>query len=477
MSSHSSKSHAGSSHQDGLPFSDLRRHWRDSWAALEAMPRWERHLHIFWLLGPFFLLIERTPADIWLTVLSLAFVVRSVVLRQGWWLETFWVRAAFLFWAACLLAAILSPLPVYSLGETLAWFRFPLFAMATTFWLGRNRQLLYLMILSTGIGMVVMCGILTAEILIVGPQGGRLSWPYGDLVPGNYLAKVGLPAFVIAVAVATSYSNRVASIGATIALISIVISVFTGERINFLIRACSGMIAAVAWRPRVWRVLLIVFVELIAVVTVMTTRPDLGNRYVTEFIELMPTHKESRYFRTMLPGVTAFEQEPIFGVGPGNLRHLCAEITAGSTDVDCHPHPHNYYIQMAGEAGVWACDWRAFPWVYPLGMRCSGISQSKQCCCGNDVDRAFWPVLANSIDRRLLWAVEQHIHVECSRPRPRRCSNRPRGHVAKRGVISSRQASASSPGSIPRRASVASAHPSLGQSQRHAASVPPDHRA
>ena len=52
---------------------------------------------------------------------------------------------------------------------------------------------------------MVMCGILVAEFLILG--GGwhtRLSWPYGDLVPGNYLAKAGLPAFVIMAALAMS---------------------------------------------------------------------------------------------------------------------------------------------------------------------------------------------------------------------------------------------------------------------------------
>ena len=45
-----------------------------------------------------------------------------------------------------------------------------------------------------------MCLILTAEALITGYDGQRLSWPYGDLVPGNYLAKVCLPAFVVLVA-------------------------------------------------------------------------------------------------------------------------------------------------------------------------------------------------------------------------------------------------------------------------------------
>ena len=33
-----------------------------------------------------------------------------------------------------------------------------------------------------------MCGILCAEFLIEGQKHGRLQWPYGDLVPGSYLA-------------------------------------------------------------------------------------------------------------------------------------------------------------------------------------------------------------------------------------------------------------------------------------------------
>lgn len=364
----------------------------DARAALCELPKWERAVHVFWLAGPFILLIERSPADFWLSVLALIFVARSIVLREGWWLRKFWVRAAFLFWGVCLLAAALSSLPIYSLGEVFAWFRFPLFAMATAFWLGRDRRLLYLMILSTGIGMVAMCGILTAEILIVGPQGGRLSWPYGDLVPGNYLTKVGLPAFIVAVALATSFSNKIARVGAVVALLSIVLSVMTGERINFLIRACSGMIAAVAWKPKFWRVSLIVAVEMIAVVVVMNTRPDLGNRYVDSFIDQLPTHVESPYYRAMAPGVMAFDQEPIFGVGPGNLRFLCNEVIAGATNADCHPHPHNFYIQLAGETGIfglvtgvvfigsliWACAVPAFRdrsnvvvatmWIVPFGL-------------------------------------------------------------------------------------------------------------
>ena len=137
--------------------------------------------------------------------------------------------AAFAFWAVCLLSASASTMRVYSIGETAAWFRFPLFAVATVFWLGRDTRLLYMMILFTGVGMVVMCDILAAEVIIVGPQGERLSWPYGDLVSGNYLVKVVLPAVVVAVAFATSLKGGLARLGAVTALLSVVLSGIVGR--------------------------------------------------------------------------------------------------------------------------------------------------------------------------------------------------------------------------------------------------------
>ena len=97
---------------------------------------------------------------------------------------------------------------------------------------------------------MVMTGILTVEMIVEGQKGGRLTWPYNDLVPGNYLSKVGLPAFTVMVALAIGGSRKIAGLMALTSLITIVLSVLTGERINFLIRACGGMLAGLIWRPR-----------------------------------------------------------------------------------------------------------------------------------------------------------------------------------------------------------------------------------
>lgn len=325
---------------------------KDARMVLSGLSFWGRVGHIFWLLGPFILLIERSPADLWLTVLALSFVIRSCIKRDFAWTKPFWVRSVFAFWVVALISAVVSSDPLYALGEAFIWIRFPLFAMATVFWLGQDKCLLYAMFISTGLGMLAMCGILVAELMIIGQVNGRLSWPYGDLTPGNYLAKAGLPAFSVMVALAVSVPGRIAAWMGVLSLFTLVMSIMTGERINFLIRACGGMLAGLVWRPNWRRYLALIVVEVIAVIAISASSPDTTERYVDHFIDQLPTGTHSAYYRTMAPGFMAVEQAPILGIGTGNFRNQCPDLVVNNPELECHPHPHNYYIQMLAENGI-----------------------------------------------------------------------------------------------------------------------------
>lgn len=321
--------------------------FNDGREALTDLSPWDRCARIFWLMGPFILLIERTPADAWVSILGLAFIANCCFRHDFYFVRYFWVKSGIIFWFWCLFCALVSESPFYSLGEAIAWFRFPLFAMATVFWLAVDKRLLYAMLLATFLGLFLMCCILIAELSIVGQQGGRLSWPYGDLVSGNYVAKVGLPVFLIMVAFAVSLPGRIARLSSIIALLTMVISLMTGERINFLIRACGGMLAGLLWRPKFSRYIILVFVEIFAVVLLFRFMPHIQNRFLTQFIDQLPYHSDSPYLQAALPGIKAFFQSPIWGIGPANFERWCKE----GLELVCHPHPHNFYIQMLAETG------------------------------------------------------------------------------------------------------------------------------
>jgi O-antigen ligase len=137
-----------------------------------------------------------------------------------------------------------------------------------------------------------------------------------------------------------------------LSLITIVMSVLTGERINFLIRACGGMLAGLVWKP-VWnRYLVLILIEVIAITAVFIAVPDVENRFVDAFVNSIPTGPHSDYYRVMGGGLIAFFEAPIFGIGTANYRDLCAGIMVGLDDFRCDNHPHNFYIQFLAETGL-----------------------------------------------------------------------------------------------------------------------------
>jgi len=297
-------------------------------------------------------LVERSPADIWLLVLTIAFLIRSIFKRDGAWLRVFWVKACFLFLAVCMLLSAVSAMPSYAFFEGLGSFRFPLFAMAAAFWLGTYKRLLYTILVSTALGMFVMTGILIAEMIIEGQKGGRLSSPYNDLVPGNYLSKVGLPAFTMMVALAIGAKPKLALVMGGLSLISIIVSVFTGERINFLIRACGGMLAALVWQPNWRRYIILIIVEVFAVAAVFVAMPNVQDRFTNAVVNSLPTDRHSDYYQVMGGRLTDFETAPVLGLGPATHREICPSILRETPEFRCDNHPYNYYIQFLTEIVV-----------------------------------------------------------------------------------------------------------------------------
>lgn len=333
-------------------------------AALGDRPRWERYVVFFWLAGPFIFLVERTPADIWLSLLSIAFLIRAMITRNWDFTRHWWVRFAFLFMAICVVSAALSDLKSYSLGETFAWFRFPIFAMATVFWLATDKRLLYAMLAVTGFGLLVMCAILLAEFIIEGQKGGRLTWPYNDLVPGGYLAKVGMPVFVIMVALSLSRNKVIAASAVLLTLVNLTMSIFAGERINLLLRVCSAGLALLAWRVNKIRTVGLCALAASAVALAFVLSPENAQQFTVRFYRSLTSGFESDYFRVLGGGVAVFEQAMTIGIGPGNYRLLSEELLAGLPHLRSENHPHNFYIQMLAETGiVGAVAGTAFLWA------------------------------------------------------------------------------------------------------------------
>ncbi|MEK9610663.1 MAG: O-antigen ligase family protein [Alphaproteobacteria bacterium] len=359
----------------------------------------EKSFLIIWLMGPFFLLVERSPGDVWLTTCCLAFIVRSIWRKDFKWFEPFWVKAAFVFWIWCLFSSAVSSMPSYSVMEAIAWFRFPLFAIATVHWFARDPRVFYAMLASMAIGLIVMCGILTAEFLYFGQERNRLTWPYGDKVPGSYIAKFGSPVFVVLVAAAVSFKGHLGRLSSLFALLNIVVSVITGERINFLIKICGGALALFVWKPKPVRIVSIISVTLSLISITLYLLPDLFDRFVYHLAKGASSFTESGWLHAINGGIVAWKESPIIGIGLGNYRHLAESLLQGQNYVSVQPHPHNYYVQLLCETGLIGLIF-GFIFFSAIILECSKYARQKK----NIVTASawivplaiFWPLQTNA---------------------------------------------------------------------------------
>jgi hypothetical protein len=212
----------------------------------------DKYMTIFWLLGPFIYLIERDPADLWLTSLAIIFLIRCKINKDWIWIDQWWVKFAVIFWSVSIISAILSPDPSYSLSQGIVWIRFPLYVAAAQVWLAKDKDIRILMFLSIVLGILLMNGILLAEVILepnlpnFQPKQ-RLTWPYGDTVPGAYLAKLGLP---VVCALFVMNVNKINILVSFFLIFTFLMVLLTGERTHLLLLICSCALSMFFWKPK-----------------------------------------------------------------------------------------------------------------------------------------------------------------------------------------------------------------------------------
>jgi O-antigen ligase len=332
---------------------NFEQSWNTGLKKIKNLPVFDKYMIIFWLSGPFVFLIERTPADIWLTLLSIIFLVRCFLKKDWSWANQLWFRLALLFWVFSLFSASISPDPLFSFSQGFVWIRFPLYAATAQVWLAKDRDIRVMMLISLLIGLMAMCLILACEVILEPKQ--RLTWPYGDLTPGGYISKVCMPIFIILISLIVGIKSRKYFVGSFISLISVIFSILTGERTNFILKVCSGMLAALFWKPSYKKYLILLLVELLAVITIFLTMPEKSDRFLNKFVKSIPIYNTNTdYWGSWRGGLQQGLSTPIIGIGPSGTRKTCKYLPDHWLPGQnyCGNHPHNFYVQLFAETGI-----------------------------------------------------------------------------------------------------------------------------
>ena len=242
----------------------------------------------------------------------------------------------------------------------------------------RDPKLVDAMIISTLVGVIMMTLILFSEFIFVGQQSGRLTWPYGDLNPGTYIARLGLPVICILVGVMVSNINRTSISCLFLVTAFSCALILTGERINTLILCCSCMVSVgvvVGLRSR--RFYTAVLTATIFLLLIVSSSNEIWDRMIVQFLANLPTHEGSPHFLIWRTAINAFGGHEFFGLGPANYRYLCEDLVAPDLRTYCSNHQHNYFLQIVVETGLVGLT-LAVLMFYSIIRSCLPIGNAKQ---------------------------------------------------------------------------------------------------
>ena len=346
---------------------DFKESFKSGIKKLKNFTFFYKVMTLFWFLGPFLYLIERSPADIWLSLISIIFLLRCFLKNEWSSFKQFWVICAICLWILSIIASLLSPMYHLSLGQSIPWIRFPLYALAAQTWFGKDRDIRIMFFSLLIISFFIMCTILALEIFL--EPKVRLTWPYGDPVPGSFIAKSCLSIFCVFTFLIFRRGLKKFFPSLLILIIGLFILKSTDERTNFILVICSIFLSSLIINITIKRVLIFSSIFFILISSTIYFAPKLYDRcgnfkkdstecvYKREmsFLNQIPIiNFNTSYWGSWRSGIQQGLEKPFLGVGPGGTRHTCGYLKdhwlPGKNY--CGNHPHNIYIQMFAEIGV-----------------------------------------------------------------------------------------------------------------------------
>mgnify|MGYP001160094045 FL=1 len=350
---------------------NFKKHWKNGLEKLSKLNNHDKFFTYAWILGPFIYLLERDPADIWLTSISIFFIIRCFKTNEWIWVSQTWFILALLLWIIGILSSIFGPYTILTIKDSVTWIRFPLYAAAAQVWLGRDKDIRMIMFLSIFYSMITIMLILLIEIIFENKD--RLIWPFGDPVTGSYLSKISLLVFCVIITLIHRDKTFSGILNFIIGYISLFFIFLTGERVSFLIKFCSAIFAHLSWKTskKILIYSLILLFSIICILSIFNIQKDKVHRFTTTFynnIPILNTQDNNSYWGAWRSGIQQGLEAPILGYGPSSSRHHCKNLPGknpiSNPDANfrepqwlpglnyCGNHPHNFYIQLFAETGI-----------------------------------------------------------------------------------------------------------------------------
>ncbi len=326
-------------------------------------------------LLPLLLVFSRSLADITIVLISLLFLYYSYK-NIGWhWIKERWFCFALIFTIYCLIInSAISIEPTETLAYSLFFIRWPIFAMALSYWILSDIQSLKRFFVSMTIVLFFIIFDTWWQFFfdfdIFGFEkysADRLTGPFkNNPYVGAWIAKLVLlpPMFLILYKKLKLqyYKNHLTYIFFIVSSILFLSVFITGERMALLLILSNifimfiGIILDKLFSLK--KMVMLLLISLSGILFFAYTFSDSTNRAYFSTVEKIFNWRTSDYGLVWQSAYDVWMQSPLFGVGLHKYREACENLGIyGSSYLNsisggvCF-HPHNISLQLLSETGI-----------------------------------------------------------------------------------------------------------------------------
>ncbi len=297
---------------------------------------------------PFFMMISKSLTDLFIVLIAVSFIFFSIFKNSWNWFNLSWIKLAMLFLFISCISASFSSLVWVSLSNSFAWIRFPLFAAAISFWLIKDKEVLYFALLMNVISLIFIYFLMGMESIFT--DHNSFQWPFRNPLNGPFIHRIGILFFCIAFLI-LFLGLKYKTIALFFIFISVFFSLLSGHRsgsFSFII-----IIFLLTFWPsfQIKRSLFIMCFFSIVLLLYFSFNIEKLDRYFFDIINFSSTLLQ--YLGQWKTGIIVFFENPIIGIGPTNVQNYLSENLIVNYDpFKNNEHPHNHYIQAFAETGL-----------------------------------------------------------------------------------------------------------------------------
>ena len=270
-----------------------------------------------------------------------------------------------------IISSIFSEYILNSLKSSFFHLRFVLFVMIYFYLASTYKKFIEYQIKVLGITLFILVSDSFLQLMIgknilgfemVTAYVGRpTSFFFNDLKIGSFLSK-----FSLLLSALCFYKNKYINYSLILLLLSWVLIFFSGERASFILYSLSILFITMVFYRSVKfkdiKIIIIIFTFALAIVSykVMQETKYINKMIIHPLKELSIIESDEKFLpahrKHFLIAIEIFKNNILLGSGPNTFRYECHKIIKNDDDIanGCSTHPHNIYIQLLSEAGIFS---------------------------------------------------------------------------------------------------------------------------